>query len=271
MYIEHNVIHETAQFTEDHFPPQSVGGRQKALVCKDCNSNLGSAIDSSLKTVGQWNLFLQQEGKVKIGMQFEGLAHSYNLDATWNDNGDLLLTDLNTGNYFASELAKTALYIKKTEPFKFRLRMLLPSEKLVRLAILKAAFLQFFTVMGYEFAYSEVAGHIRRVLFRTEEHVLSDEGVLYDIQQNNLPAGCYLVTTNDSCKFFLVSMNIQRQPNESPLNHFVIIPTMQADEWNTQRGIVDILSADEIDCQVYRIRNSMQADRNPLLYSSLSR
>lgn len=34
IYIKDNVLHLTEEFTGDHYPPESVGGRKKALVCK---------------------------------------------------------------------------------------------------------------------------------------------------------------------------------------------------------------------------------------------
>jgi hypothetical protein len=38
----------SCEFTEDHFPPASVGGTLTLLVCKSCNNTAGSQFESSL-------------------------------------------------------------------------------------------------------------------------------------------------------------------------------------------------------------------------------
>src|SRR5690606_12620203 len=59
-------IHYDQEFTLDHFPPSSVGGKNTTLVCKKCNSNTGTEFDYSLK---KW-LSIQQVNAKKIGTKF---------------------------------------------------------------------------------------------------------------------------------------------------------------------------------------------------------
>jgi len=48
-YIKDNEIFENREFTEDHFPPESVGGTKTILVCKECNSSFGGNLDYAIK------------------------------------------------------------------------------------------------------------------------------------------------------------------------------------------------------------------------------
>jgi len=41
-------IEESADFSLDHFPPQSVGGNLSVLVCKKCNNEAGSNYEAAL-------------------------------------------------------------------------------------------------------------------------------------------------------------------------------------------------------------------------------
>jgi hypothetical protein len=47
--IVDGVVQHESEFTLDHYPPESVGGNQTVLACKDCNGNAGKDIDYVLK------------------------------------------------------------------------------------------------------------------------------------------------------------------------------------------------------------------------------
>ena len=47
--VDQTGLYMTAEFSLDHFPPESSGGRLKILVCKKCNCEAGTLYDYSIK------------------------------------------------------------------------------------------------------------------------------------------------------------------------------------------------------------------------------
>src|SRR5688572_19645656 len=67
-------------FTQDHFPPECVGGKQTVLVCNVCNSNAGTDFESTLKdwlhdiSAAKWT----PQSKVPIKLELQNTKGRYN-------------------------------------------------------------------------------------------------------------------------------------------------------------------------------------------------
>lgn len=53
-------------FDYDHFPPQSIGGKETVLICKSCNSTSDSKYDFTIKEFLKHDVWIKRNSKAKI-------------------------------------------------------------------------------------------------------------------------------------------------------------------------------------------------------------
>jgi len=155
-------VTEANVLTWDHFPPQSVGGTQKVLVCEECRSNWHS-IDTELDKVKKietfQNNFPKHQPKILKAEIAPGLVHrvAFNFSDGAIEIKPRLLGDGAT-RYF-SEIVSDIYPNKTSNGQKFKIENDIDyscDEDKVRMAIIKAAYLSAFFTFGYPFILSDV-------------------------------------------------------------------------------------------------------------------
>lgn len=180
-------IYQTDDFDRDHFPAASIGGRITLLVCKACNSRYGSELDYSGKEHHNYHGFLKNRAPMTAKLKLEGLVDNYTVELVRNDDTSFTFTDHHRNSYLMQQFLKIGIdKVVNKMPFQFGIRQRIPPAAIFEKSLLKAAYLYFFSVMGYDFAFSYVGTRIRRVLDGDEPHPLANHGVLTDLEDSPL-------------------------------------------------------------------------------------
>lgn len=270
IYIKDNVLHLTEEFTGDHYPPASIGGKRKALVCKPCNNNFGTDLDfapaKSLEVINLLNG--TAEGKMK--MRINGSKGAYNLQALWTPLS-INLRDNQKHSNIINEFKKAFDQWDETgAPVSFSLRISYPQPSIVYKSLLKAAYLSFFSWVGYEFTISPVARNIRAVLKGQISHPLSNQGVLYDVQPNQFVEGIYAITAPKTCANFFVSLHMEDPATKRKIQNVVIIPSFLPGSWEKQITFAAFENQKELDVEFVRFSNDLLEQRKYFQYSNIS-
>lgn len=151
-------------FSQDHFPPKSVGGKHTMLVCRVCNSNAGGAFDFALKEqISRMGLENKIPlSRVKADTTITGMPGNYGGSFSIDEKGETVLG-------FNAEGNKKAIFLNKwlNEPegnWEAKVTIRNPDEDKMAKALVRAAYLFCFGTWGYEFAFSRSAEMIRKYL-----------------------------------------------------------------------------------------------------------
>ena len=227
-YLKENEFYENQEFTEDHFPPESVGGKQTVLVCAPCNSFYGRDLDYTLKEYLSFKRFIAQKDKAPYPtkISYFGIPGNYNQNLYW-ENGSLV-KEVNFKKY---RLIKNWIFDFKKESWNFSLKITAPSEQKIQKALLRTAYLLCFTNWGYDFAYSQTAKHIRETIAGNENHPLSNYGVFGDCDSNTPQEGFYFNDTVLDEQAFFIFFDIKVENPNFTEKVFVIIPGPDTKSW----------------------------------------
>lgn len=270
IYIKDNILHLTEEFTGDHYPPESVGGKKKALVCKPCNNNFGKDLDfAPAKGLEVVNL-LNGTAEGNIKMSINGGKGIYNLQAGWN-HSDFMLRDNQKHSNIVNEFNKAIEQWAETgTPIYLSLKITYPLPSVLYKSLLKAAYLSFFSWVGYEFTISPVARNIRAVLKGQMDHPLSNQGVLYDIQPNQIAEGVYAITEPKTFSNFLVSLAMKDPATKRKIQNLIIIPAFLPGSWENQITFAPFENKKEMDADFVRFPNDLLEQGKFFQYSNIS-
>lgn len=257
----------STEFTKDHFPPNSVGGKNNALVCKSCNNKLGSTIESHLPSGLRARYFFEHKGSMPIALSVNKRGN-YKLNGSL-EGGKLSLKENNRKSNLLQLIKEAAeKMMAEKEPFVMNLKGVFPNEQLVAKALLKAAFLQFFTWAGCDFTFSATAGKIREVLNGKISHPLENQGVFSRITGANLTDGIYALITEGFPKSFFCHLTYVEPQSGQPVHNVVLIPINTSKAWTEQIQFNQFLQNTYIDWTFLKYPNSFFESSQPFPYSS---
>lgn len=220
-----NGVEGNTEFSLDHVPPQSVGGRFKLITCKKCNNDSGifeSALEKTLNfavdKIDANNLLIRS-------VQVEDPRTGKTI------KGDLLHKDNRTEIFFDKTLKEfNPTYIEFLSDLKNKKKLkldipLFDTEK-VEKALLKSAYLLCFIWWGYEFVFSENGTLLRKAIngeikypIRFQFHKMED-----------IPTEVCLLNYESKRVAFLV--NIALKGIDAKTTACVIIPNPTVDGWS---------------------------------------
>ena len=220
----------TSEFTLDHYPPQSVGGKKKALVCKKCNNNYGLEVDHVLEDYLKSKSFVSQGSeKVRTSFQYSDTKGKYKGQIYWNKGA--LVMELPFKKY---PLAKEWVSKRHTVDSKINFTFSVPSDKLLIRALLRVAYLIFFEFRGYEFVIHPVGLNMYDAIEGKEDFFLKDAVLKTG---DPLPNGINLIVHPKELSCLIVSFQIALKSNEQFENVQIVVPHSNNKE--------DLLSAQE--------------------------
>lgn len=162
--IDRIEYYSSTEFTEDHFPPESVGGTLSALVCKSCNNSAGGQFENSLVQKMEQVSFNKRvpNSVLKAKTVFDDVKGWRHTRLSVSDNKDVFFQLSITKNeklpHISAEQLETNNYGKgwkgKVTPNQF-------SPEKVTKALLKTAYLYCFYNWGYDFAFSRSGELVR--------------------------------------------------------------------------------------------------------------
>jgi hypothetical protein len=226
------------EFTLDHFPPESVGGKDTVLVCKACNSTSGDDFDYSLKqwihdqSAANWT----PNARVPVKLELEGAKGKYNAHLVIKAPFSF---EWQMGDY---PLVKEWFdKIKKGEALTQTIKFQNPAIILVYKALLKAAYLYCFSVWGYDFIFTETAQEIRDVLFKNKVHILSNWGIFFHSNDQNIPDGLGYVFKPLELQSFIINVKLINKDVKFHCGVSVLIPGAEVGCWTKLKSYQPII------------------------------
>lgn len=241
-FIKDDNLYTTSEFDDDHFPPESVGGRNKILVCKLCNSEAGRSFDFVFKkalhhrsyALGLPNATLELRAKIStIQGHYKGAItidpDQQSAIAFFHNKKTPLL------NAWKESSATDHNYSVELTIFK------LDDEKFGR-ALLKAAYLYCFQFWGYSFAYSANGANMRKVLAGELEYpVKSVASFQLEYKDVPLPEGLCLLTEPVSWRTYAVNIPVVLKETGYRCTYTVLIPPPTQNGWEELAAIGNLL------------------------------
>lgn len=130
-------------------------------------------------------------------------------------------------------------------PLQIKIHQRLPPAAVFEKALMKAAYLYFFSVMGYEFALSTTGISMRKVLAGTMDHPLKNQGVLSNLEQSPLTEGIYMLVEPEELKSFFVVLETKLPQAGITQKHMVLIPSMITGAWEKLKNFEPVLAKGE--------------------------
>jgi hypothetical protein len=240
-------LYWSGPFTMDHYPPASVGGKKKALVCKPCNDSFGKNLDCHLPNGLRASHFFNRKGSMPIRLSVNNGKSRYRVEGKWNDEQLQFLESNKHSNL--GNVMKAAAVSQATSGAEYTLHMsgTFPKEFFVHRALLKAGYLQFFTWAGFDFAFSKTAHHIRNVLKGTEEHPLRNQAVFTNVTGADLKDGIYALTNKQYPRIFFTHLTFTDPHTKEKSHNIILIPTHTRTSWDEQVVFESFLKNTEIE------------------------
>lgn len=231
---EENSLIDTEEFTLDHIPPESVGGKLKSVVCKSCNNQAGHKYDHIIKQQLTELLFNKRipQSSLKAYSIIEGVdERKFNGSISIREDREIEIS-LQTGGKIKDP--KLLEWLKDPgKNFSIKTTFQQADLNLVGKAYLKIAYLACFNHWGYDFVFSQTGLEIRKILtgnaiypIENTPLIISDDPNLI----NKIPLDISLIKKPISRQSFLVTFPIYLKEYECEFIASVIIP--KNGEWD---------------------------------------
>jgi hypothetical protein len=235
-------------FSLDHYPPESVGGFLKILVCKKCNNDAGAHFENALKLKME-NLSFNRRNvsaMAKAKAQITNVPGHYPTLLTVDENGEFEIS-LKPYNKMHAPLLDSWIEKSKIDlNWKVELTIPIADEKKVSKAILKAAYLFCFEGWGYEFVFSYTGQMIRNILNDEAAYPLNVPafwlGDLFKVEHARCPLGLCFLQNPPSCRSFMINMLLKDKASKYEDIASMLIPGPGKEDWQDLSRIQLILA-----------------------------
>lgn len=251
-YYQNGEYFESDTFSDDHYPPESAGGTRTILVCKPCNDFYGRKMDFVLKEYLQSQAFLSKNKSAAYPLKFSysGIAGNYKIVAGWQDG--MMVKNVDFKKY---PLIKQWLMDMGKDAWNLNIKISFPSEKLIAMALLRAAYLYCFANWGYDFAFSVAGKNLRDVLQGSGLHPLSNLGVFGDVSSISLSNGFYFINNPKKFQVFQAIFDIFLPETDVTRKVFVLIPGPSEEAWAKLANFKDWIDKTKASTKVISIYN----------------
>jgi len=148
----------SGDLTEEHIIPGAVGGRKKTLSCKYCNNTHGSQMDSHLAQGMKALRAFEGFGSLDSFVEIAGHKVRADFAIRSGEKGDPLTIRIRGASPSAIEEIKSALSGNQVRGLKANMHLGYADGRF-RLALIHAAYLTLFEVLGYRYVLSEGVRH----------------------------------------------------------------------------------------------------------------
>ena len=196
--------------TEEHVPPEGVGGRGLLLTCKNCNNSSGKEFDSHAVTRLDADDFTR--GRVN-GRTLPVTSYAAGIPlrgtAQWTEDGIQIfgVPRQNNPKEQAAHLAALDVYVESRDPrpnhsFTIRTRY---SETRARISWIRSAYLAAFAALGWSYIFQSVMEPYRRQMAEPDEEVVPTY-ILRDVDAPSDLRRILIVTEPDDLRSVAVVM-----------------------------------------------------------------
>jgi hypothetical protein len=248
-FLKEYYLDTKADFTLDHFPPESVGGKQTLLVCKKCNNEAGGGFEGALKQKIEDISFNNLIGlsKRKMKTKISAVKGNYPGILSVRDDGTLGIDFKASEKIHAPLLDQWIENSKGDYDWTTEVAYHIADENKVSKSLIKAAYLYCFQYWGYGFSYSNTADNIRRVLRGEADYPLKNPSYWLGKVASTVkrfPLGlCYLKAAEEFKCFCINMIIIDKQTNHREIAS-VLIPGPSQEDWRDLAGIQNILDGE---------------------------
>lgn len=258
-----------AELTLDHNPPESLGGRETVLTCRECNSKCGHLIDHHLsKRLDEMEaLNLRPNSSKKIILRKDGLDNAAILDI---DHEGVLNIKLQKGrtNPYNSEKFISKLKKENWEGFKFNMNFKIQSlDTHVESALLKIAYLKAFMFFGNGFLVHPFLNPIRNRIFNPEDTVITQPiGLQFNSPEK--PKGIAIVSEPRELQSFVVCFELI---NKSKRYYFtIILPGFTDPGLKVYENLKNLNSASSVNFKLNFLSDKKYVEDEQLVFASQS-
>ena len=220
------------EFTIDHVPPESIGGKTKLLTCQVCNNTAGE-YEAELSEKLKLHAFSDKKNGAIINRisvkkdSTDNVRHKGFM--TKGEDGTILVDFPQQAKDNNPEL-KYILDEFGGEVKEIQITMKTPDDEKLTKALLKSAYLLCFIHWGYEFIYSEVGYKIRKVLHGEEKYPIQLPIAFVDKTKQELPIGVGIIQKPVELESYYVTIPfIKGNENYTAI---IIIPPPTNKGWN---------------------------------------
>jgi HNH endonuclease len=259
--VNGNILIKFEEFTLDHVPPESIGGKTKLMTCKVCNNTAGE-YEAELLEKLRFHCF----GDKKEGAAIKKLSVKKDLNDTLKHKG--FMTTDESGAFIldfpehAKENNPELKYI--LDNFQdgglvqeIQVTIKTPDEDKLSKALLKSAYLLCFIHWGYEFIYSEIGYKIRKVLQGQEKYPITLPVAFVAKEKQELPIGVGIILKPAELQSYYVTRPITEGNNS--YTAMVIIPPPIKDGWHRLKEIHEYYNKNKGKDYEYVLKPLVQA------------
>ena len=230
--VKGNILMKFEEFTIDHVPPESIGGKTKLMTCEVCNNTAGE-----YEAVLIEKLRLHTFGDRKEGSGIKKISVKKDLNDTTRhkgfmtvDENGIPIIDFPPQSKENNPELKYILDEFGASVQEIHVTIQTPDEDKLTKALLKSAYLLCFIYWGYEFVYSETGYNIRRVLRGEEKYPIPLPIAFVDRAKQELPIGVGIIQKPTELQSYYVTIPfIEGGSNYTAI---VIIPPPTRYGWN---------------------------------------
>lgn len=227
-----NILMKFEEFTIDHVPPESIGGKAKLLTCQVCNNKAGEYEAELVEKLRLHTFGDRKEGSgiKKISVKKDSNDNILHKGFIKNGEDGIPFIDFPQK---AKENNPELKYILKefgAAVQEIQITIKTPDDEKLTKALLKSAYLLCFIHWGYEFIYSEIGYKIRKVLHGEEKYPIPLPIAFVDKTKQELPIGIGIIQKPTELQSYYVTIPfIKSSDNYTAI---IIIPPPTKDGWN---------------------------------------
>lgn len=250
LYDKEFIVSTKTELTIDHFPPESVGGTEKVLVCRTCNSKAGANYEHVITQKMAEMAFNSKTTSAvsNVKSEISNLKGRYSSRINVGVNGELIISFKPNDKAHTPLLDQWLEQSTKNLDWTAEITIPISDTKKVSKGLLKTAYLFCFESWGYEFVFSNTGSMIRNILNSDDEYPLENPSfwlgeTVKNGQLKSLPIGvCYLEKPL-GWKLFVINIVLKDLDTEYENVVSVLIPGPHLENWKDLTDIKQILDS----------------------------
>lgn len=254
------------QLTLEHNPPNSLGGKDNILTCKNCNNSSGSKIDSeillALNEIDLMGFKPNASLKTRLYNQSTG-ENGVNAIVNLDSEGKFIVNispannpivkdaflnsfeyEYNSGFPFISNFESTGISKKLSFEFKKPNKR---DERLASIGLLKIAYLIGFEKLGHAFLFGKHMELIRSQIKQPEKEIINKPFWIHNNYSDDL-LGVNIITKPIELKSFLIVFDLKTKSDSYRIG--ICIPGYDENDINVYNNIESLLCQGEGNIEV---------------------
>lgn len=224
------------QLTEEHVPPDSLGGSVKLLLCKPCNNNAGATLDADLFKAMNQKDFPDKIPRSYVKSRFLVNEKLYLGGAMiHNPNGFEFKINKKSSHHYHYDVFWG---LKKSKPERINVQFkLVQKTRTVQVALFQIAYLHLYSSFGFSSLINPGMYKIRQQLQEHESELI--KGLYsFDVDLKDFPEGISLVNETAELRSFAVTFKLQT--GLSNRAYMVLLPGRSSPGLDIYRNIIEL-------------------------------